>query len=223
MKKTILLQALSKVIIGFLLLCALIFVPAGTLHYVKGWVLLGILFLPIVIVGIILIIKNPELLKKRLNMNETQKEQLTIIVLSTIQFISAFILAGFDYRYGWSNIPNWLWIISIITFILAYSIYVEVLRENKYLSRTVEIQENQKVVDTGLYAIVRHPMYFSTIILFWSMPLILGSWISFIVMLPYPLFLIKRIKNEEYILQNGLEGYIEYMKKVKYRLLPFIW
>ena len=216
-------QALLKGGSGILLLGALLFWPAGTLQYYKGWLLMGLLFIPMLIVGVVLLKKDRALLEKRLSSKESEKEQRLVILVSSVEFAACFLLAGFDFRFGWSSFPLWLTIAASVLFLAAYFIYVEVMRENAYLSRTVEVQENQKVVDTGLYGVVRHPMYFGTILLFWAMPLVLGSWPAFAVMLPYPLLLVKRIKNEEAVLETGLPGYTEYEKKVKYRLLPFIW
>ena len=184
---------------------------------------MGLLFIPMFIAGIVMMIKSPELLKKRLNAKEKEGEQKEVIKLSGLMFLAGFIIAGLNYRYNWIILPNSVVIISSILFILAYIIYAEVLRENAYLSRTIEIQENQKVVDTGLYGIVRHPMYAATILLFLSMPLVLGSIISFAVFLVYPFIISKRIKNEEEILEKELEGYSEYKKKVRYKMIPFIW
>lgn len=223
MNKRLFTQALTKFILGIILVFALIFIPAGTLKYYNGWLLIGLLFIPMFIAGIILLFKNPELLKKRLNAKEQEKEQKTVLIFSAIMFILGFISAGLNYKYEWIKMPNVIIIISSILFIISYILYAEVLRENTYLSRTIEVQDNQKVIDKGLYGIVRHPMYTTTIILFITMPLILGSLISFIIFLTYPLIIIKRIKNEEQVLEQQLKGYKEYKKKVKYRLIPFIW
>lgn len=216
-------KAFIKLILGLITLGALLFLPAGTLSFPNAWLFIALLFIPMAIVGTVLILKDKTLLEKRLNTKETESEQKRVILISSFQFAACFLLAGFDFRYGWSHFPLWLTIASSLLLLASYAIYVEVMRENAYLSRTVEVQENQKVVDTGLYGIVRHPMYFSTILLFWAMPLVLGSLPAFIVMLPYPLILVKRIQNEESVLKSGLPGYEEYMKKVKYRILPFIW
>ncbi len=210
-------------IFGFLLIALMLFLPAGTIHFPNALIFMAVLFIPMFVVGILLLVKNPTLLQKRLNSKEKQSEQKIVILLSVLQFVASFLLAGFDFRFGWSHFPFWLTIVAVILFLASYALYCEVIRENEFLSRTVEIQQNQKVIDTGLYGIVRHPMYFATILLFWSMPLVLGSWIAFVVMLPFPLTLVKRIKNEEKILQDGLNGYKEYMQKVKYRILPFVW
>mgnify|MGYP003326384705 CR=1 FL=1 len=216
-------QAIIKFILGVLLIGLLLFIPAKTITYWNGWLLMGLLFVPMFIAGIVLMIKNPELLRKRLNTKETENEQKQVIVFSGLMFILGFIIAGLNYKYNWIVIPNIVVIISSIIFILAYILYAEVLRENTYLSRTIEVQENQKVVDTGMYGIVRHPMYAVTILLFLTMPLILGSIISFIIFLIYPFIIGKRIKNEEEVLEKDLKGYTEYKKKVKYKLIPFIW
>ena len=216
-------EVIIKIIFGILLVGLLIFLPAGTLNYFNGWLLCGILFIPMLIVGIVLMIKSPELLKRRLSAKEKIGEQKIVILLSLLMFICGFVLAGLDFRFGWIKLPNFVSIIGCILFIIAYLLYAEVLRENVYLSRTIEVSENQKVIDTGLYSIVRHPMYMATIILFLSMPLVLGSIISFIVFLIYPFIIIKRLKNEEEFLEKELKGYKEYKEKVKYRLIPFIW
>ena len=217
------LQAIIKYVLGVLIMGALLFVPAHSFEYWNGWLLMRLLFIPMFIAGIFLIIKNPELLRKRLNTKEKEGEQKQVILLSGLMFIAGFIIAGFNYRYKWIQIPNIVTIISSILFIIAYILYAEVLRENTYLSRTIEVQDNQKVIDTGLYGIVRHPMYAVTILLFLTMPLILGSIISFIIFLIYPFIIGKRIKNEEKILERDLKGYTEYKKKVKYKVIPFIW
>ncbi|MDO4500631.1 MAG: isoprenylcysteine carboxylmethyltransferase family protein [Erysipelotrichaceae bacterium] len=219
----LLLQAFIKALSGFLLMGFLLFYPAGTFNYPSAWLLMGILFIPMIIVGVYLCLKNPELLKKRMNTKESEKEQVVVIMLCSILFVICFIVCALDFRYQISKFPLWLTIVSVILFILSFLIYFEVLRENTYLSRTVEIQENQKVISTGLYGIVRHPMYFACVLLFTSMPLVLGSFLGLLVMLPIPLVLLKRIKNEEKVLIEGLEGYKEYTKKVRYRLIPFIW
>ena len=216
-------QAIIKITLGALIVGLLLFVPAGTINYWNGWLFMGILFIPMFLAGIVMMIKNPELLKKRLNAKEEQSEQKTVVMLSALMFIAGFIVAGLNYRFGWIILPNIIAIIASVVFIIAYILYAEVLRENTYLSRTIEVQENQKVVDTGLYGIVRHPMYAATILLFLSMPLVLGSIISFIIFLSYPFIIAKRIRNEEEVLEKDLEGYKEYKTKVKYRIIPFIW
>ena len=216
-------QAIIKFILGVLLIGLLLFIPANTLNFWNGWLFMGILFIPMFIAGIIMMIKSPELLKERLDAKEKEKEQKYVLLYSGLMFLSGFIIAGLDYRYNWTRLPMPVIIISSVIFIIAYILYAEVLRENKYLSRTIKVQENQKVIDTGLYGIVRHPMYFSTILLFLSMPLILGSLISFVIFLGYPFIIAKRIKNEEVVLEKELIGYSEYKKKVKYKMIPFIW
>lgn len=216
-------QAIIKFILGALLIGLLLFIPANTINYWNGWLFMGLLFVPMFVAGIVLMIKNPELLRIRLNTKETENEQKQVIVFSGLMFILGFIIAGLNYKYNWIVIPNIVVIISSIIFILAYILYAEVLRENTYLSRTIEVQENQKVIDTGLYGIIRHPMYAVTILLFLAMPLILGSIISFVIFLIYPFIIAKRIKNEEQVLEKDLVGYSEYKKKVKYKVIPFIW
>lgn len=201
----------------------LVFVPAGTLNYINGWILIGILFIPMLIMGIMMSVKNPELLKKRLNTKEKISEQKNIIRFSGIIFLTGFIVAGLNYRFKWLIIPQWIVIVSSIIFLLSYAMYAEVLKENTYLSRTVEVQENQKVIDTGLYGVIRHPMYTATIIMFLSIPMVLGSVHSFIIFLLYPVIIVMRLKNEEKFLENNLDGYSQYKNKVKYRLIPFIW
>ena len=217
------LKAIVKYFFGVILIGSLLFIPAGTLNYWNAWLFMGILFIPMFIVGIILMIKNPMLLKSRLDVKEKEKEQKQVILYSGLMFLVGFITAGLNYRFSWIIIPNIIVIISLILFIIFYILYAEVLRENTYLSRTIKVQENQKIIDTGLYGIVRHPMYSITLILFLTMPLILGSIISFIIFLIYPFIISKRIKNEEEVLERELEGYKEYKKKVKYKLIPYIW
>ena len=216
-------QALVKFFSGLVIISALLFIPAWTLLYWQAWLLIAILFVPMFAAGIVMMIKNPSLLKKRLNAKEEQSEQKTVVALSGIMFLAAFVSAGLNFRFGWIVLPDNVTYISAVIFLIAYVLYAEVMRENEYLSRTIEVQENQKVIDTGMYGIVRHPMYFTTVLLFLSMPLVLGSVISFAVMLFYFPIIIKRILNEEEVLEKGLSGYREYKKKVKYRLIPFIW
>ena len=217
------LQAIIKYVFGVLIVGGLLFIPANSFDYWNGWLFMGLLFIPMFIAGIILMIKNPELLRKRLNAKEQENEQKWVLLFSGLMFIAGFIIAGLNYRYRWIEMPNVVTIISSILFIIAYILYAEVLRENTYLSRTIEVQENQKVVDTGLYGIVRHPMYAVTILLFLTIPLVLGSIISFIIFLIYPIIIGKRIKNEEKVLEKDLKGYTEYKKKVKYKVIPFVW
>lgn len=223
MNKKLFFQAIIKFILGVIIIGLLLFIPANTINYWNGWLFMGLLFIPMFIAGIVMMIKSPGLLKKRLNAKEKENEQKQVILYSGLMFMAGFIIAGLDYRYNWTVLPNSVILISSIVFIVAYILYAEVLRENTYLSRTIEVQENQRVVDTGLYGIIRHPMYATTILLFLSMPLVLGSGISFLIFLVYPIIIAKRIKNEEEILEKQLVGYSEYKKKVKYKLIPFIW
>lgn len=223
MDKRLLTQALVKFFLGVLLLGMLIFLPAWSFRYWQGWLLMGILFVPMFAAGLVMLVKNPDLLRKRLNAKEQEAEQSLVIKLSALLFIAAFVVAGLNWHFGWLILPNWAVWTAAGVFLVSYFLYAEVLRENTYLSRTIEIQENQKVIDTGLYGIVRHPMYMATIFLFLAMTLVLASPISFFIMLGYIPVIAKRIKNEEKVLEEGLEGYTEYKKKVKYRILPFIW
>lgn len=216
-------QAITKFLIGIVLVGILIFLPAGTFPYFNGWLFMGILFIPMFCAGIVMMLKNPELLKKRLHAKEKQKEQNLVVKLSGLMFLLGFIVAGLGVRFEWYMLPNIVVFVSAAVFLLAYVLYAEVLRENTYLSRTIEVQDNQKVIDTGLYGIVRHPMYSATLLLFLTMPLVLGSIYSFIIFLAYPLIIAKRIKGEEEFLEKELAGYREYKQKVKYRLIPFIW
>ena len=216
-------QALTKFLFGLILIGLLLFIPAGSLNYSHGWLFMALLFIPLFVAGIFMFIKSPDLLKRRLNAKEEESEQKIVILLSGIIFLLSFVLAGLNFRFGWHNLPEIAIAIASIIFLLSYIMYAEVLRENMYLSRTVEVSEGQKVVDSGLYGIVRHPMYTSTIFLFLSMPLILNSIFSFIIMLAYPIIILFRIINEEKVLENELEGYNEYKEKVKYKILPYIW
>ena len=217
------LKAIAKYLLGVIVVGILLFVPAGTFNYWNAWLFMGLLFIPMFIAGIVLMIKNPMLLKSRLDVKEKEKEQKQVILHSGLMFLVGFILAGLNYRFSWIIMPNIIVIISSILFIIFYILYAEVLKENTYLSRTIKVQENQKVVDTGFYSIVRHPMYSITLVLFLTMPLILGSIISFVIFLIYPFIISKRIKNEEEVLERELKEYKEYQKKVKYKLIPFIW
>ena len=217
------LKAITRYILGLVIVGALLFIPANTFEYWNAWLFMGILFIPMFIAGIILMIKNPMLLKSRLEVKEKEKEQKQVILYSGLMFFFGFVIAGLNYRFSWVILPKIVVIIASILFIISYILYAEVLRENTYLSRTIEVQKNQKVVDTGLYGIVRHPMYSITLLLFLTMPLILGSIISFVIFLIYPFIISKRINNEEKVLERELKGYKEYKKKVKYRLIPFIW
>jgi protein-S-isoprenylcysteine O-methyltransferase Ste14 len=216
-------QAIMKFILGVLLVGALIFLPAGTFSFYNGWLFMGILFIPMFLAGIVMMFKNPNLLKSRLNAKEKQREQNLVVKLSGVMFLIGFIVAGLDFRFQWSTLPKGVVLGAVVVFLVAYILYAEVLRENTYLSRTIEVQENQKVIDTGLYGIVRHPMYSATVLLFLSMPLVLGSIYSFVIFLVYPLLIVKRLKSEEEFLEKELAGYREYKRKVKYRLIPFVW
>ena len=223
MSKALFIRAISRFSAGLLLVGGLLLIPAGTWNYPQGWLLMGILFVPMFVAGLVMMRRNPELLKKRLSVREEQTEQRRVILFSGIMFLMAFIAAGLSFRHGWLMLPVPVSLIATIVFLAAYGLYAEVLRENTYLSRTVEVQENQKVIDTGLYGLVRHPMYMATVFLFLAMPLVLGSVISFLIMLAYIPIITKRIRNEEQVLAEGLPGYREYMEKVKYRLVPFVW
>ncbi|MBO7218243.1 MAG: isoprenylcysteine carboxylmethyltransferase family protein [Clostridia bacterium] len=219
----LLISAILKFIIGMLLVGMFIFIPAGSFNYFGGILFIAILFIPIFLMGIILFIKAPELLERRLDGKETEKTQKGVVGFSALVFISGFIVAGLDFRFSWSYVPKSVAIIAAVLFLIAYGIYAEVMRENAYLARTVTVQENQKVIDTGLYGVVRHPMYAATVLLFMMIPIVLGSWWSLICFAFYPIIIVIRILNEEKVLSEQLEGYIEYKRKVKYRLLPFIW
>ncbi len=223
MTKKLFWEAIAKFVTGLIVTALLLFLPAGTIHYRNGWLLIGILFVPMFLAGIVMMVRNPELLEKRLRAKETEQEQKAVIAWSGIMFLAAFIVAGLNFRFGWIVMPDWTVFLAAGIFLAAYLMYAEVLRENVYLSRTVEVQEHQKVIDTGLYGLVRHPMYSSTLILFLSMGLVLGSPISFAILLLYVPLIAKRIKNEEEVLAQGLEGYEAYRKKVKYKVIPFIW
>lgn len=219
----LLLQALVKFVLGLAAFFLLLFLPAGTLHYWNGWLLMGLLFVPMLLLGVFLWVKQPELLKKRLHAKEGEAAQKSVIVWSALTFMASFLSAGLDFRYQWTHVPRAAAMIAAVVFLVAYALYGEVMRENAYLSRTVEVQENQQVIDTGLYGVVRHPMYFSVLLLFFAMPLVLQSWLSLLCMLPLPMILAKRIQNEEKVLKNGLAGYGDYMQRVKFRLIPLIW
>ena len=223
MTRKLFVQAIFKFLAGVALLFLLIFLPAGTLDYWNAWLFMGILFVPMFLAGIVMMCKNPELLRKRLNAKEKEDEQSLVIKLSGLMFLLGFVTAGLNFRFQWVVLPAWVSWTAAAVFLLSYLLYAEVLRENTYLSRTVEVQENQTVIDTGLYGIVRHPMYSATIILFLSMPLVLGSLISFVIFLIYPAIISKRIRNEEKVLEDGLAGYAECKKKVKYKVIQFLW
>ena len=216
-------SAILKFSLGVVLVGLLIFLPAGTFAYFNGWLFMGILFIPMFLAGLVMMAKNPKLLQSRLDAKEKQKEQDLVVKLSGLMFLAGFIVAGLGVRYGWYMLPKPVVIASAVVFLIAYILYAEVLRENTYLSRTIEVQEGQKVIDTGLYGIVRHPMYSVTLLLFLSMPLVLGSIYSFVIFLAYPFIIAKRIKHEEEFLEKELNGYTEYKQKIKYRLIPFIW
>ena len=223
MKKGLLKEAIIKIVAGIVLMGLLLFVPAGTIQWLDGWLLMIILFVPMFFAGLLMYAKAPDLLRSRLRAKETQSEQKDVIKYSGLMFLAAFIIAGLNYRFQWIMMPRAIVWIGVVVFLLAYCLFGEVLRENQYLSRVIEVQEDQTVVDTGLYGIVRHPMYTATVLLFLSMPLVLNSLISFIIMLAYIPIIVKRIKNEEEVLEQDLKGYKEYKQKVKYRLIPFIW
>ena len=217
------LQALTKFLLGVVIFGLLIFLPAGSFHYWQGWLMMGVLFVPMFVAGLLLMVKNPELLRKRLNAKEEEKEQKAVVALSSGMFVAAFVIAGLNWRFQWLVLPEWAVWLAAALFLFGYVLYGIVLRENTYLSRTIEVQEDQKVIDTGLYGIVRHPMYTATIILFLTMPLVLASPLSFLIMLLYIPLIAKRIRNEEAVLEQGLEGYVEYKQRVKYKVFPYIW
>ena len=222
-KNNLFVQAIGKFLLGVIIVGLLLFLSAGSLRYWQGWLLMGILFVPMFCAWLVMMAKNPELLRKRLDAREEEQEQKTVVKLSGLLFIAAFVVAGLNWRFGWAVLPDWAVWVAAGVFLVSYLLYAEVLRENTYLSRTIEVQENQKVIDTGLYGIVRHPMYMATTVLFLAMPLVLASPLSFLILLLYIPLIAKRIKNEEMVLEEGLEGYKEYKKKVKYKVIPFIW
>ena len=219
----LLIEALLKFSCGLIMVLLLIFLPAGTIAYTYGWLFIGLLFLPMLIAGFVMLAKSPEFLKKRLDAKEKQATQKGVLAFSGLMFIGGFVLAGLDYRFGWSNMPSWVVIVASVLFLVAYALYAEVMRENAYLSRTIKVEEGQKVVDTGMYGIVRHPMYAVTVLLFLMIPLVLGSWYALIAFAFYPVIIIVRLKDEEELLTRELPGYSEYKQKVKYRISPFIW
>lgn len=219
----LLFSALTKVTLGILLVGALIFLPAGTLAFAKGWLLMGLLFIPMLIAGFVMLFKAPKLLAKRLDAKEKQGDQKLVVAMSGLMFVAGFVVAGLDYRFSWSRMPMAVTVASAVLFLFAYGLYAEVLRENAYLSRTVKVEEGQTVISTGLYGIVRHPMYAATILLFIMMPLVLGSWYAAIIFLAYPVLIVIRLSGEEKLLLKELPGYAQYRKKVKYRIIPFIW
>lgn len=216
-------EALTKFACGLLLVGLLIFLPAGTLSYACGWLLMGLLFGPMLVAGFVMLAKSPDFLKKRLDAKEKQAAQKGVVALSGLMFIAGFVVAGLDFRFGWSQMPTWLVITASVLFLAAYGLYAEVMRENAYLSRTIQVEEGQTVVDTGLYGIVRHPMYMATILLFLMIPLVLGSWYALIAFAFYPAIIVVRLKNEEDLLTKELPGYVAYRQKVKCRIIPFIW
>ena len=223
MTKQLFVQAMGKFLAGLVLTALLLFLPAGTLRYRGGWLLIALLFLPMFLAGLVMMVRKPELLRKRLNAREREDEQKTVVALSGLMFAAAFIAAGLNHRYGWLTVPGWLVRTASVLFLAAYLMYAEVLRENEYLSRTAEVRDGQKVVDTGLYGVIRHPMYTATLVLFLSMGPVLGSPVSFIILLGYIPIIVKRIRNEERVLVRELEGYAEYRNRVRYRLIPFLW
>ena len=223
MKNNLFLQALKKIIAGFVAIGVLLFLPAGTLHYWNAWLFVAVLFVPMIFLGIVMLFKSPKLLEKRLDAKEKVNEQKWVVALSGIMFLAAFVVAGLNFRYSWHSLPDYVIWSGTVIFLLSYLMYAEVMRENAFLSRTIEIQENQKVIDTGLYGVVRHPMYSATLLMFLSIPLILGSIISFAIMLAYIPIIAVRMNNEEQVLEEGLKGYREYKQKVRYKVIPFIW
>ena len=216
-------EAIIKFTCGLVLVGLLIFLPAGTLAYTEGWLLMGLLFGPMLIAGFVMLFKSPDFLKKRLDAKEKQAAQKGVLAFSGLMFIGGFVVAGLDHRFDWSCVPGWVTVAASVVFLICYALYAEVMRENAYLSRTIKVEEGQKVVDTGLYGIVRHPMYAVTLLLFLSMPLVLGSIPAFVVFLTYPAIIAKRIRNEEEVLKRDLPGYAEYLQKVRWRMIPYIW
>ena len=222
-KLQLIFSALSKLVVGMGVIGLLLFLPAGSWHYWHAWLLIALLFIPMMCMGIWLLLSSPELLSKRLNYKEKEQTQKRVVALSGLMFIGGFLLCGFDYRFAWSQVPVWVVATASVFFLIGYILYAEVLRENAYLSRTIEVQDDQQVIDTGLYGIVRHPMYTATLLMFLSMPLILGSWWALALFAIYPLLIIKRIRNEEQVLTSGLEGYADYQQRVRWRLIPWVW
>ena len=223
MERGLLVNAGMKLVLGLVIVGLLLFWPAGGFHYWNAWLFIALLFVPMLILGLLLLIKAPELLKKRLNAKEKEATQKRVVAVSALIFIIGFVIAGLDHRFGWSQLPSWLVTAAAVVQLIAYGLYAEVMRENAYLSRTVEVQEDQRVIDSGLYGVVRHPMYAATILLYLAIPLVLGSVYSLLVFLTYPILIVKRIRNEEAVLEQGLAGYTDYEKRVRYRLIPFIW
>ena len=222
-KVQLIFSALSKLVVGLGIIGLLLFLPAGSWHYWHAWLLIALLFIPMMCMGIWLLLSSPELLSKRLNNKEKEQTQKHVVALSGLMFIGGFLLCGFDYRFAWSQVPMWVVATASVFFLIGYILYAEVLRENAYLSRTIEVQDDQQLIDTGLYGIVRHPMYTATLLMFLSMPLILGSWWALALFAIYPLLIIKRIRNEEQVLASGLEGYTDYQQRVRWRLIPWVW
>ena len=222
-KMRLIVNALFKLIFGLGIMALLLFFPAGTWHYWHAWLLLALLFVPMVCMGIVMLIFSPELLSKRLNNKEKEQTQKHVVALSGLMFIAGFMLCSFDYRFVWSQVPVWVVVVASLLFLLGYMLYAEVLRENAYLSRTIEVQDDQQLIDTGLYSIVRHPMYTATLLMFLSMPLVLGSWWALLIFSIYPILIIKRIQNEEQVLAKGLKGYVDYQQRVRWRLMPWVW
>ena len=222
-KIQLIIHATVKLIFGLGIIALLLFLPAGTWHYWNAWLLLALLFIPMICMGVVMLVSSPELLSKRLNNKEKEQTQKHIVALSGVMFITGFLLCSFDYHFGWSHMPMWVVITASLLFLIGYMLYAEVLRENAYLSRTVEVQDDQQLIDTGLYSVVRHPMYTATLLMFLSMPLILGSWWALLIFFIYPILIIKRIQNEEQVLREGLKGYNDYQQRVRWRLIPYVW
>lgn len=222
-KIQLIIHATVKLIFGLGIIALLLFLPAGTWHYWNAWLLLALLFIPMICMGVVMLVSSPELLSKRLNNKEKEQTQKHVVALSGVMFITGFLLCGFDYQFGWSHMPVWVVITASLLFLIGYMLYAEVLRENAYLSRTVEVQDDQQLIDTGLYSVVRHPMYTATLLMFLSMPLILGSWWALLIFFIYPTLIIKRIQNEEQVLREGLKGYNDYQQRVRWRLIPYVW
>lgn len=222
-KLQLIFSALSKLVVGLGIIGLLLFLPASSWHYWHAWLLIALLFIPMMCMGIWLLLSSPELLSKRLNNKEKEQTQKHVVALSGLMFIGGFLLCGFDYRFAWSQVPVWVVATASVFFLIGYILYAEVLRENAYLSRTIEVQDDQQLIDTGLYGMVRHPMYTATLLMFLSMPLILGSWWALALFAIYPLLIIKRIRNEEQVLASGLEGYADYQQRVRWRLIPWVW
>ena len=222
-KIQLIIHATVKLIFGLGIIALLLFLPAGTWHYWNAWLLLALLFIPMICMGVVMLVSSPELLSKRLNNKEQEQTQKHIVALSGVMFITGFRLCSCDYHFGWSHMPMWVVITASLLFLIGYMLYAEVLRENAYLSRTVEVQDDQQLIDTGLYSVVRHPMYTATLLMFLSMPLILGSWWALLIFFIYPILIIKRIQNEEQVLREGLKGYNDYQQRVRWRLIPYVW